>query len=242
MLPLIKATNPGETLELRCYGRVRPLVDPGLKRGEKGHGKRKQYPDSMDRDEAFRRKVLNLERIFCSSLPYSSPCMAMRMSSKLSPEPVGAPSPSKVTATSSSVASQKKAGTTTQVQMVSNDLPFAFQRYVARRKIVPHIVGGAKEELTLMISGHMQQPQHTPGPKSKAGQKQKAAAASKAKAAAAADAEADGTAVATAAPVPEKEEMGGAGTGQLTPAKRKAEAATIDGLLHLSKQEGYHII
>ena len=48
--------------------------------------------------------------------------------------------------------------------------------------------------------------------------------------------------VATAAPVPEKEEMGGAGTGQLTPAKRKAEAATIDGLLHLSKQEGYHII
>ena len=30
---------------------------------------------------------------------------------------------------------------------------------------MPHIEGGAKEELTLMISGHMQQPQHTPGPK-----------------------------------------------------------------------------
>ena len=33
-----------------------------------------------------------------------------------------------------------------------------------RRKLVPHIEGGYKEELTLMISGHMQQPQQTPGP------------------------------------------------------------------------------
>ena len=37
--------------------------------------------------------------------------------------------------------------------------PFIFQKYMPRRKLVPRIEGGAKEELTLMISGHM------PGPK-----------------------------------------------------------------------------
>lgn len=120
VLPLIKAINPTESLELRSYGRVRPLV-------KLGQIERRQYPESMDADESFRQKVLNLERIYCSSLPFSS--------------------------------------TTTSAQATLHDIPFAFQRYLPRRKVVPHIVGGNKEELTLMISGHMQQPHHTPGPK-----------------------------------------------------------------------------
>ena len=129
VLPLIKAINPTERLELRCYGRVRPLVKLGQK-------ERKQYPESMDADELFRQKVLNLERIYCSSLPFSSP----------------------TTSATSKVQYSSSAG-------LGNDIPFAFQRYLPRRKVVPHIVGGNKEELTLMISGHMQQPHHTPGPK-----------------------------------------------------------------------------
>ncbi|KAL3823612.1 hypothetical protein ACHAXA_005593 [Cyclostephanos tholiformis] len=152
VLPLIKATNPAESLELRCYGRVRPLVKLGGK-------ERKQYPESMDRDEAFRKKVLNLERIYSSSLPFSSSITSTVLPSKLplvstdisSELPFAAPS--------------AKRKDIAQQQESDNDLPFAFQRYVARRKLVPHIEGGHKEELTLMISGHMQHPAHTPGPK-----------------------------------------------------------------------------
>ena len=153
VLPLIKATNPAESLELRCYVRVRPLVKLGQK-------ERKQFPESMDRDESFRKKVLNLERIYSSSLPFSSPITSARLSSKLSS-----------VSTDTSPELPLAAGTTkqnkdaTRQQNSGNDLPFAFQKYVARRKLVPHIEGGYKEELTLMISGHMQQPQHTPGPK-----------------------------------------------------------------------------
>ena len=116
VLPLIKAINPEESLEKRSYGRVRPLVTLGK-------SERKQYPDSVDIDVEFRRKVLNLERIFTSSLPFP----------------------------------------------MKEFEPFAFQKYMPRRKLVPRIEGGgAKEELTLMISGHMQQPHNTQGPKSKA--------------------------------------------------------------------------
>mmetsp|Transcript_20137 Transcript_20137/g.41396 ORF Transcript_20137/g.41396 Transcript_20137/m.41396 type:complete len:643 (+) Transcript_20137:106-2034(+) len=43
-----------------------------------------------------------------------------------------------------------------------NDVRFAFQKYVPRRKLCPHIDGGVKEELTVMISGHFQQ-QYQPG-------------------------------------------------------------------------------
>ena len=116
VLPLIKAINADESLEKRSYGRVRPLVTLGK-------SERKQYPDSVDIDLEFRRKVLNLERIFTSSLPFP----------------------------------------------MKEFEPFAFQKYMPRRKLVPRIEGGgAKEELTLMISGHMQQPHNTQGPKSKA--------------------------------------------------------------------------
>jgi len=117
VLPLIKAINPEQSLENRSYGRVRPLVTLG-------QSERKQYPDSVDNDMDFRRKVLNLERIFTSSLPFP----------------------------------------------MKEFQPVAFQKYMPRRKLVPRIEGGgAKEELTLMISGHMQQPHNPPGPKSKAG-------------------------------------------------------------------------
>jgi hypothetical protein len=152
VLPLIKATNPAEGLELRCYGRVRPFVKLGQK-------ERKQYPESMDRDESFRNKVLNLERIYSSSLPFSSPITSAMLSSKLSSVSTDISSELPVAA-----ATTQKKGITPE-QKSGNDLPFAFQKYVARRKLVPHIEGGYKEELTLMISGHMQQPQHTPGPK-----------------------------------------------------------------------------
>ena len=114
VLPLIKAINPNESLGNRSYGRVRPLITLGKL-------ERKQYPDSVDMDIEFRRKVLNLERIFTSSLPFP----------------------------------------------MKEFEPFAFQKYMPRRKLVPRIEGGgAKEELTLMISGHMQQA-HTQGQKSK---------------------------------------------------------------------------
>lgn len=120
MLPLIKAVNLTLTLDSlgnRSYGRVRPLVTLG-------QSERKQYPDSVDKDMDFRRKVLNLERIFTSSLPFP----------------------------------------------MKKFEPFVFQKYMPRRKLLPRIEGGgAKEELTLMISGHMQQPHSTLGPKSKAG-------------------------------------------------------------------------
>ncbi|KAL7444862.1 hypothetical protein ACHAXM_009687 [Skeletonema potamos] len=117
VLPLIKAINPDQSLENRSYGRVRPLVTLG-------ESERKQYPDSVDDDDMeFRRKVLNLERIFTSSLPFP----------------------------------------------MKEFKPLAFQKYMPRRKLVPRIEGGgAKEELTLMISGHMQQPHNPPGPKTKA--------------------------------------------------------------------------
>ena len=115
VLPLIKAINPKQSLENRSYGRVRPLITLGK-------SERKQYPDSVDMDMEFRRKVLNLERIFTSSLPFP----------------------------------------------MKEFEPFAFQKYMPRRKLVPRIEGGgAKEELTLMISGHMQQSHNTQGPKSK---------------------------------------------------------------------------
>ena len=102
VLPLIKATNPEQSLENRVYGRVRPLV-------KLGQSERKQYPDSVDKDIEFRRKVLNLERIFNSSLPFP----------------------------------------------MKEFEPFVFQKYMPRRKLVPRIEGIAKEELTLMISGHI---------------------------------------------------------------------------------------
>ncbi|KAL3760587.1 hypothetical protein ACHAWU_009548 [Discostella pseudostelligera] len=155
ILPLIKATNPESSLELRCYGRVRPLV----KLGEK---ERKQYPDSMDLDDEFRRKVLNLELIFSSSLPFSSPCMHARLSSKLTSGSTQLPTSSQP---SESATASTTNDTTIEQKTSGNDLRFAFQRFVPRRKLVPNIEGGAKEELTLMISGHMQQPENTPGPK-----------------------------------------------------------------------------
>ena len=151
VFPLIKATNPNESCELRSYGRVRPLVKLG--------GEERKDPYTMDRDQSFRLKVLNLERIYASSLPYSPPCTLARLSTKLASESAlySLPNPNTTTITQKSAIPEPPIN--------GNDLPFAFQRYVPRRKVVPHIEGGAKEELTLMISGHMQQPQHTPGPK-----------------------------------------------------------------------------
>ena len=185
VLPLLKAINPNESLELRCYGRVRPLV-------KLGETERNQYADAMDRDEAFRRKVLNLERLYSTSLPFSSPCTTARLQSKLS-----------LTSTQSfALASTARSG---------NDLPFSFQRYVPRRKLLPNIEGGYKEELMLMISGHTQQPSHTPGPKKKA----TPAAAKAAKP------------VGTAA---DKDSL-------LSLAKRKADTAP-DGLLHQPAKKG----
>jgi hypothetical protein len=112
ILPLLTTINPEESLEKRVYGRVKPLI-------ELGKEERKQYPDSMDSDPEFRRKVLNLERAFTSSLPFTSK---------------------------------------TSSQPATDDIPLAFQRYVPRRKLCPRIeTEGVKEELTLMISGHVQQ-------------------------------------------------------------------------------------
>ncbi|KAL7540750.1 hypothetical protein ACHAXR_010348 [Thalassiosira sp. AJA248-18] len=214
VLPLIKATNPGESLEHRCYGRVRPLIKLGRK-------ERKQYPDSMDRDQEFRKKVLNLERMYSSSLPFSSPSTTARLQSKLS--------------SSSSTSSTHPISSTAKTEKTGNDLPFAFQRYVPRRKLVPHIEGGAKEELTLMISGHMQQPQHTPGPKPKAAKSKAAASGPKTAPTTVKSASPAGTAGITdptnPSTVPEK----GAVDSFLTPSKRKGDA-TVDGLLHLSKK------
>ena len=151
VFPLLKATNPNESLELRSYGRVRPLVKLG--------GNERKDPHTMDRDQSFRLKVLNLERIYASSLPYSPTCTLARLSTKLASESALYSLPN----TNTTTTTQKSA--IPEPPIDGNDLPFAFQRYVPRRKVVPHIEGGAKEELTLMISGHMQQPQHTPGPK-----------------------------------------------------------------------------
>ncbi|KAL3789225.1 hypothetical protein HJC23_002810 [Cyclotella cryptica] len=118
ILPLLMATNPEESLEKRSYGRMRPLI--GL-----GQSERKQYPDSMDSDPDFRRKVLNLERAFSSSLPFSP-----------------------------TTHNRSKSATANRDEYV----PFAFQRYFPRRKLCPRIeTEGVKEELTLMISGHVQQ-------------------------------------------------------------------------------------
>ena len=142
VLPLIHATNPGDNPELRRYGRVRPLIVPGKTA--------RRASESIDHDPAFRQKVLNLERAFSSSLPFVPPSMVSRPPSTVRPTSDTLP-PSEATK-----ASRK-----------CKELPFLFQRYVPRRKLLPHIEGGAKEELTLMISGHMQQPQHTPGPKPK---------------------------------------------------------------------------
>ena len=142
ILPLIKATNPDTSLELRCYGRVKPLI-------KLGQTERKD-PEIMDSNDMFRKKVLNLERIFSSSLPYAVPSTSARLTAKLS----GSASSTKVS--ESTEEAEKKATEETS-------LP-SFEKYMPRRKLVPHIEGGYKEELTLMISGHMQQPQQTPGP------------------------------------------------------------------------------
>ena len=112
ILPLLVAINPEESLEKRVYGRMKPLI-------ELGKPERKQNPDSVDLDPEFRRKVLNLERAFTSSLPFTSKTLN---------------------------------------QSATDDVPMAFQRYVPRRKLCPRIeTEGVKEELTLMISGHVQQ-------------------------------------------------------------------------------------
>ena len=111
VLPLLYAINPEESLERRVYARMKPLI-------ELGKSERKQCPDSMDSDPDFRRKVLNLERAFTSSLPFTS---------KTSKHP-------------------------------SPEIPLAFQRYMPRRKLCPRVeTEGVKEELTLMISGHVMQ-------------------------------------------------------------------------------------
>ena len=85
-----------------------------------------------------------------------------RLSSKLTSGSTQLPTSSQPT--ESATASKTKEATIEQ-KTSGNDLQFAFQRFVPRRKLVPSIEGGAKEELTLMISGHMQQPENTPGPK-----------------------------------------------------------------------------
>lgn len=156
ILPLLKATNPNESLELRCYGRVKPLIK--LRQTER------KDPDTMDsNDIVFRKKVLNLERIFSSSLPYAVPSTSERLTAKLSEA-----SSTKVSESTEEAESKKAT--------VKTNLP-SFEKYCPRRKLVPHIDGGYKEELTLMISGHMQQPQHTPGPtKGKAKMKSKSPA------------------------------------------------------------------
>jgi len=155
ILPLLKATNPNESLELRCYGRVKPLI-------KLGQTERKD-PDTMDSNDMFRKKVINLERIFSSSLPYAVPSTSERLTAKLSE------ASSTRVSESTEEAESKKA-------TVKTNLP-SFEKYIPRRKLVPHIDGGYKEELTLMISGHMQQPQHTPGPtKGKAKMKSKSPA------------------------------------------------------------------
>ena len=143
ILPLLKTTNPDESLELRCYGRVKPLI-------KLGQTERKD-PDSMDSNDMFRKKVLTLERIFSSSLPYAAPSTSERLTTKLS-------SASSSTKVSESTEEAEKKKATAETSLPS------FEKYCPRRKLVPHIDGGYKEELTLMISGHMQQPQHTPGP------------------------------------------------------------------------------
>ncbi|KAL3781200.1 hypothetical protein ACHAW5_007012 [Stephanodiscus triporus] len=213
VLPLIKATNPAEGLELRCYGRVRPLVKLGQK-------ERRQYPESMDRDESFRNKVLNLERIYSSSLPFSSPIASAKLSSKLSSVSTDTSSKLPVAA----AITQKKE--ITPEQKSGNDLPFAFQKYVARRKVVPHIEGGYKEELTLMISGHMQQPQHTPGPKrSKSGANEAPPTVESAS---------FGASSTDTKSIPSDKEKG-AVNPNLKPLKRKADAVT-DDVFHVSKK------
>ena len=134
ILPLLKAINPNEGIERRSYGRVRPLVSLG-------QAERKEIPDSMDLDMDFRRKVMNLERIFASSLPFSSYSTSFAQPLVASSSPSSLPS---------------KEGDT------NKHIPYAFQKYVPRRKLCPHVDGGAKEELTLMISGHFQQHVSTP--------------------------------------------------------------------------------
>lgn len=229
VLPLIRATNPAAKLEVRRYARARPRVGPG--RTER------RDPDSVDRDESFRTKVLNLERVYSSSLPFSLPSTA-------SPATAAAPPPSP----------SKKAAKRSPGGSGGNDLPLAFQRYVPRRKLLPHIEGGAKEELTLMISGHMQQPQHTPGPKPKT-TKPKATKPTKPKAAAAAVGSNAGGAPSPAAksassgaaksakPPAAKStkppaDRGGKGAvgSVLKPAKRKADKKIPDGSLHATKR------
>lgn len=110
VLPLLYAINPEESLEKRVYGRMKPLV-------ELGKMERKPYPDSMDANPDFRRKVINLERAFTSSLPFVS-----------------------------------------KTTKNSVEGPLAFQLHVPRRKLCTRIeTEGVKEELTLLISGHIMQ-------------------------------------------------------------------------------------
>ncbi|KAL7472874.1 hypothetical protein ACHAXS_013256 [Conticribra weissflogii] len=137
IMPLLRAVDPREPIEKRSYGRVRPLISAG------SHA-RKEVPDSVDLDLEFRKKVLNLERIFSSSLPYSA---THHLSAK-----VRTGSGDTINTTTPTIDSNDD----------TNDVRFAFQNYVPRRKLCPHIDGGVKEELTVMISGHFQQ-QYQPG-------------------------------------------------------------------------------
>lgn len=214
ILPLLKVTNPEASVEQRCYGRVRPLV-------KLGQNERAQYPDSMDRDNEFRKKVLNLELIFASSLPFSSPCMHARLSSKLASKSAPCPTSSSSQPTESATTLATPTEATTDQKTSDNDLRFAFQRFVPRRRLVPNIEGGAKEELTLMISGHMQQPENTPGPKPRLTKSRREALL-------------DGKGVA-AAPSPantavhsksDKVLVKGAASPKLTPSKRKQDTPT----------------
>mmetsp|Transcript_5931 Transcript_5931/g.13105 ORF Transcript_5931/g.13105 Transcript_5931/m.13105 type:complete len:565 (+) Transcript_5931:89-1783(+) len=139
VMPLLRPIDPKEAIEKRSYGRVRPLISPGS-------DARKEVPDSVDADPEFRKRVLNLERIFASSVPYSA-ASYLRARAKRGGE----------TNTAATTASDDDDDDDDE-----NDVRFAFQKYVPRRKLCPHIDGGVKEELTVMISGHFQQ-QYQPG-------------------------------------------------------------------------------
>lgn len=144
VLPLIKSVDPDWSINIRSFKRVRPLVS--LKSGTKI---RKDH-ERMDSDENFRRKVLNLERLYVSELPYTSSVDLQPM-----PPPV-----------SCGTGSTTGSSSTNLGQL--NDRPHSMARYVSRRRLVPHIkpVNFGKEELALMISGHFYQPSQIFGNKS----------------------------------------------------------------------------
>ena len=160
VLPLIKSVDPNDSINIRSFKRVRPLVslEPGAKI--------RKDPERMDSDEHFRRKVLNLERFYVSELPYTS-------SVDLHPVPPPV-----------SCGTGSTSGSSSPSQAQLKHMPHSLARYVARRRLVPHIkpVNFGKEELALMISGHFYQPPQNPGNKSSkskgtsAAQKEKAGA------------------------------------------------------------------